>query len=196
MMATATAKKRDKTGATTTTEVQRLAVELQNAKEELTVVHRFLEKVQTFSDVVTEAKSQLAGLRLREHELKEELSEVRSDIRSIADLIASSNDGMLALIEPGPVEFMPLFDRMEAANPETHGPNAEQWREKPVAVLRLSPAASNLLTEADIVFIGQLQDRILENPEEWWQDVEGLTEPLAAAIADKLADFSSKGGEA
>jgi hypothetical protein len=167
---------------------------LENAKQELATMHRFLGKVQTFSDVVTEAKADLEGLKQREFQIKESLQEVREEIRTLKDLINSSNDGMLALLEPGPVEFMPLFDQMEKADPKTHGRNAEAWREKPVSVLRLSPAASHLLTEADIVFIGQLQDRILESPD-WWTDVEGMTEPMAAAIADKLTDFAKKGGE-
>lgn len=176
--------------------MEELRRQLDQAKAELTQVHKFFDRLQTFSNIVNTAKQQIGVLKTSEHKLKEQLSEVRSEIRSIENLIDSSNDGMLAVLEPGPSEFLPLFDTMEKADPDTHGVNAVDWREKPISVLRLSPVASNSLIEAGIVFIGQLQDRIIEDPDDWWQGIDGLNEVIAAAIADKLADFVSKGGEA
>ncbi len=68
--------------------------------------------------------------------------------------------------------------------------NAANWRELPLSSLRLSPASTSLLYKAEILFIGQLQDLVLANPEDWWTCITGLRGPIAAAIADKLADFA------
>ena len=171
-----------------------IANELEDARAELAVMQRFLDKIQHFSEVVAQAKDSLKRLQAQEADKKEELSKIRDDIKSAKELISGSNDGMIKLIEPGPMAFMPLFDQMEKADPKTHGKNAAKWREEPVSVLRLSPTSTELLYAAEILFIGQLQDRILENPQEWWKSVEGLNLSIAAAIADKLSDFSSKGG--
>jgi hypothetical protein len=84
---------------------------------------------------------------------------------------------------------MPLFDRMEPADEEKHGAHSEEWRKEPVSALRLSLIASNLLAAADVLFVGQLQDRVQRRPDDWSDEIEGLTAPMAAAIADKLNDF-------
>ena len=168
---------------------------LEDARAELSMVNRFLEKIQTFSSVVGSAKAELKKLQDEERDLANELQELRSDIKSLKEMIACSNNGMIALIEPGPKEFMPLFDRMEKPVPEKHGTNAGKWREQPLTMLKLSPASTDLLYSAEILFIGQLQDRILADPDSWWSEIAGLTLPIAAAIADKLADFSKKGGD-
>jgi hypothetical protein len=171
-----------------------IASELEDARAELAVMQRFLDRIQHFSEIVSRAKDSLKQLQAEEADLREELSKVRDDIKSVKELISGSNDGIIKLIEPGPMAFLPLFDKMEKADPKTHGKNAAKWREEPVSVLRLSPTSTELLYAAEILFIGQLQDRILEDPQEWWKSVAGLTVAFAAAIADKLADFASKGG--
>jgi len=188
------AKPRKSSPASASVNVDQLANQLADARQELSVLHLFLEKIQTFSVIVGDAKAELKRLVDEEHELKESLRGVREQITSLTELISSSNNGMLKLIEPGPVKFMPLFDKMEKADPETHGKNAAKWREEPVSVLRLSPASTEMLYAAEILFVGQLQDRILDDPNDWWKSVAGLTAPIAAAIADKLGDFSKKGG--
>jgi hypothetical protein len=172
-----------------------LADQLEAARAELATVHRFLEKIQTFSNVVGDAKTKLKELQAEEREMAQELAELRDDIKSLKESINIAGDGMLALIEPGPMKFMPLFDTMEKASAAKHGTNAGKWRELPITALRLSPVSTGLLYEADILFIGQLQDRILDDPAQWWSEIAGLTAPIAAAIADKLADFSKKGGD-
>jgi hypothetical protein len=172
-----------------------LVTELSEARAELATMHRFLDKIQQFSNVVCDAKAVLKELMEEEREAAEHLSDLRERIKSLKQSITANSNGMLSLIEPGPLKFMPLFDQMEKASPTKHGTNAGKWRELPLSALRLSPASTSLLYEADILFIGQLQDRILEDPEKWWCDIAGLTAPIAAAIADKLADFSKKGGD-
>ena len=194
MTATATKRKQQR-GSETQTGGNSVQDELEQARAELATVNRFLEKVQTFSDVVGEAKTQLKHLKEREREVAEQLADCRDRIKWLKDSIDSASDGMLALLEPGPVKFMPLFDQMEKASPTKHGTNAGKWRELPVSVLRLSPVSTSILYEAEILFIGQLQDTILNDPAEWWKEIEGLTAPIAAAIADKLADFAKKGGD-
>ena len=193
-MTTAT-KRKQKSGSETQTGGNSLVDELETAKAQLVTVNRFLEKIQTFSNVVGDAKAQLKEAKADEREVAEELAGLRDKIKSLKDLIDSASDGMLALIEPGPIKFMPLFDQMEKASPTKHGTNAGKWRELPLSVLRLSPVSTSVLYEAEILFIGQLQDLILADPDDWWTEIEGLTAPIAAAIADKLADFAKKGGD-
>jgi len=84
---------------------------------------------------------------------------------------------------------------MAKAEPKKHGTNAAKWRELPLSELKLSPMSTSLLYEAEILFIGQLQDKILAEPETWWEFIPGLTASIAAAIADKLSDFAKKGGD-
>ena len=190
-MSTATAKPKPGTRTGTDDLVDQLA----DARAELATVNRFLQKIQQFSDVVSDAKNELKLLKSDERKLAEQLAELREKIGIVKEVIDSSSDGMLALIEPGPIKFMPLFDQMEKASPTKHGTNAGKWRELPLSTLRLSPASTSLLYESEILFIGQLQDLILEDPTEWWETITGLTAPIAAAIADKLADFAKKGGD-
>lgn len=177
------------------TETSSLLEQLEQARAELATVNRFLDKVQTFSNVVGDAKAELSKLRQKEREDAESLSELRERIKMLKQSIESASDGMIALIEPGPLKFMPLFDQMEKASPKKHGTNAAKWRELPLSELRLSPVSTSMLYEADILFIGQLQDRILNDPENWWETIDGMTAPIAAAIADKLSDFAKKGGD-
>lgn len=188
-------KRKPQREAETQTGGNSLVEQLEQARTELATVNRFLEKVQTFSNVVGDAKAELHKLKQREREDAESLAELREQIKSLKQSIESASDGMIALIEPGPMKFMPLFDQMEKASTKKHGTNAAKWRELPLSELRLSPAATSILYEADILFIGQLQDRVLDNSEGWWNEIKGLTAPIAAAIADKLADFAKKGGD-
>lgn len=192
---TAAAKPKPRKSESQLSEIDRLALELSDAKGELALLNRFLEKIQSFSTIVGEAKKELKRLKEEERDLAEQLKELRSDIKSVEGLIDCSNTGMLSLIEPGPQEFLPLFDKMEKADQEVHGKNAGTWREQPLSMLKLSPASTALLYEAEILFIGQLQDRIIQDPDTWWSFIEGLTLPIAAAIADKLEAFSKKGGD-
>lgn len=155
--------------------INRLRGELDAVHAELHQVKVFFEEIQKFSQLVLVSKIELKKLNHHEADLKEELADVRSEIRTTKDLIESCNNGMLTIIEPGPDEFLPLFDRMAKADPETHGKGSDHWRERPIGVLRLSPMASNCLIDAGIVFIGQLQDMILADPTQWWEDTAGLT---------------------
>ena len=126
IMATATAEKpksqrKTKAKKTSMSEVQKLQKRLDAATSELDRVQAFFVEVEKFSDIVHKAKHGLKELLAQESALKGELSEVRAEIRSTKNLIESSNDGILQILEPGPAEFMPLFDRMEKATPEKHG---------------------------------------------------------------------------
>ena len=190
---TGIAAKRKPNGGTET--IESMAKQLADARSELATVHRFLSKVETFSNVVGDAKTELERLKVEEHKTSENLRKLREQIKSQKDLIESASDGMLALLEPGPIKFMPLFDQMEKASPTKHGTNAAKWRELPVSALRLSPASTSLLYEAEILFIGQLQDRVLDDPEGWWESIDGLTAAIAAAIFDKMDNFAKKGGD-
>lgn len=78
---------------------------------------------------------------------------------------------------------------MDPAVEEVHGINSDQWRLEPIAALRLSLPAQMALNDADIMLVGQLQDRVLKSPEAWWESISGLNFGMAAAICDLLNDF-------
>lgn len=122
--------------------------------------------------------------------VEEQLAEAQKQ----KDQIETASNGILAILEPGPMEFMPLFDQMEKPSVSKHGQDAAKWRKDPITVLKLSPMSTAMLYEKELFFIGQLQDVILADPENWWEQVDGLTKPLAAAIADKLQAFVDNGG--
>lgn len=169
--------------------------QLEEAKTRLETMERFLERVQSFSDVMADAKSRLADMMMEEQSAEQELRAIRGKIRDLKEEISAASDGMLKILEPGPVKFMPLFDRMEKASTQKHGQNASKWREQPLSVLRLSPSSTTILYDAEILFVGQLQDRVLADPESWWFEVDGLSEAVVAAIVDKLNDFVARGGD-
>ena len=184
IMATATPTKKRSSAKSSSgnSETVRLQSELDKVKAELKNVHGFLDEIQKFSDVVYTAKQKLKFAKKTEFDLSGELSEVRAEIRSLKELIDSANDGMLAIVEPGPAQFLPLFDRMEKPDVKKHGsPNAAELRERPIAVLRISPLATNVLLDADIVFVGQLQDLIVADPDDWWEEIDGMSDAIAAA---------------
>lgn len=87
---------------------------------------------------------------------------------------------------------MPLFDTMEPADDEKHGTGSAEWRKDPLSVLKLSLPSISILNEADILFVGQLQDRVQDKPEDWWESITGMTAPVAAAIVDRLNEFLFK----
>lgn len=154
----------------------------------------FFADINSFIDLVKNDRLQLSAAVAREAELKEEYDAARAATRAIRDSISGSKDALFRLVEPGATKFMPLFDRMEPADPEKHGEHSVEWRKDPVTALRLSPIATEALIQADIVCVGQLQDAVMNNPDTWWEKFDGLTSAIAAAIADKLNDFIFRDG--
>jgi hypothetical protein len=146
-------------------------------------------EVERYIDLIASQEREIIELTTAMHEAKavyEESKRLVSEAREARD---GTKHGLFMFLKPGPAEIMPLFDRMEPADEELHGHNSSEWRKEPISALRLSLIAANSLTNADILLVGQLQDRILDQPDNWYEAIEGLTRPMAMAIADRLTDF-------
>ncbi|TXH16848.1 MAG: hypothetical protein E6R03_04825 [Hyphomicrobiaceae bacterium] len=146
-------------------------------------------EVGHFIELIARQESEISTAQAAVHAAKEKYETLRDELNQAREARDGTKHALFMFLKPGPAEIMPLFDRMEPADEEKHGAHSDEWRKEPVAALRLSLIATNLLAAADVLFVGQLQDRIQAKPNDWFEAVEGLTAPMAAAIADKLNDF-------
>lgn len=119
---------------------------------------------------------------------KAALDEAKKDLAEAREVQLATVSMLLKLIRPGQPRTYPLFDRMEPADEETHGHGSDEWRKEPIAALKLSGAAMRALIDADVVLVGQLQDRVLAD-REWHADLDGIGDGMADAIETKLNDF-------
>lgn len=154
----------------------------------------FFTEIDSFVEFVKTERIELQKAIAHEAELKAAYDEARSLTKDLRNSIAGSKDALFRMVEPGATKFMPLFDRMEPADPEKHGEHCTEWRKDPITVLRLSPTATEALIAADVVCVGQLQDRIMGGGD-WFESVEGLSAAIAAAIVDRLNDFVFRDGD-
>lgn len=148
-----------------------------------------LSQVDRFTAIITDQDAEIDEVRKTVATAKSVYEKAKEDL---AEIIASRNRAaadLVKFLKPKQGEVMPLFDTMAAPDPETHGRNCDQWRAEPIAVLRLSAGAHNALVDAEIVLVGQLQDRMIAKPKDWAAEIPGLTAGSAAAIADRLNDF-------
>ena len=165
-------------------------------------LQKLVEKYEEVFDEVT-GFIRLIGLQEEEIETRARaMVEAKEKYEAARDELSAAKEGrdgtkhaLFVFLRPGPTKILPLFDRMEQADEEKHGANAEEWRKEPISALRLSLVVTNVLTAADVVFVGQLQDRVQEDAAGWWEKIEGLTAPMAAAVADKLNDFIAERSE-
>ena len=146
-------------------------------------------EVEHFVELIARQEIEISDAHRAMLEAKEIYETRRDELQEARDARDGTKHALFMFLKPGPAEIMPLFDRMEPADEEKHGAHSDEWRKEPVAALRLSLIATNLLAAADVLFVGQLQDRVQADGEGWFEKIEGLTAPMAAAIADKLNDF-------
>ncbi len=144
-------------------------------------IDRFAGMLRTQQEKIRELEKDVAVAKLVFEEAKDALREAKENEHCTVSLL-------LKFIRPGSIDIMPLFDTMDPAEDEVHGNNATEWRKEPVVVLDLSAAALRALIDADIVLVGQLQDRILSG-DGWADDLDGINEGMAQAIEAKLARF-------
>ncbi|TWU66471.1 hypothetical protein [Crateriforma conspicua] len=148
------------------------------------------DEIGRFLSVIDSSESELKEAESKAADAKAALDKARSRVQEIRDLRDGAKHGLYRYLAPADGrEVLPLFDRMEPADEEVHGVNSDQWRKEPIAALKLSLPAQIALTEGDIMLVGQLQDRVLNDPDKWWEKVSGLTHGMAAAITDRLNDF-------
>ena len=144
-------------------------------------IDRFAGMLRTQQEKIRDLEKDVAVARTVFDEAKGTLREAKENEHCTVSLL-------LKFIRPGAIDIMPLFDTMEPAEEEVHGHNASDWRKEPVVILDLSSAALRALIDADIVLVGQLQDRILKG-DAWAEDLDGINDGMAQAIEAKLNQF-------
>lgn len=157
------------------------------------LMERYIAEIDRFAGML---RKQQDGIRDLEKEVavaRTVYEEAREQLREAKEIEHGTVTLLLKFVRPGSIEVMPLFDTMEPAEEEVHGLNADEWRKEPVVVLDLSAVALRALIEANIVLVGQLQDRILKG-EGWAADIEGINDGMAEAIQAKLQTFIEERG--
>jgi hypothetical protein len=146
-------------------------------------------EVQHFVDMIARQDAEIAEATVVTLTARAEYDRAKANLSEIREARDGTKHTLFMFLRPGPAEILPLFDRMQPADEAKHGEGSTEWRKEPISALRLSLVATNLLTAADVIFVGQLQDRIQEAGDGWWEKIESLTAPVAAAIVDRLNDF-------
>lgn len=154
----------------------------------------FFAELESFIGFVRDDRLELEKAVVKQAKAKEAYDAAKDEVRQLRDSISGAKDALFRLVEPGVDAFLPLFDRMEPADPDKHGEGADEWRKDPISALRLSPVATQILIDADIVCVGQLQDLVMDQGMDWSEKLEGLSDAVAAAIVDKLNDYIFRRG--
>ncbi len=147
------------------------------------------EQLTRFTHSITSYEEVIQSARLDVEEAKLAYDEAKDKLRELENARDGAKHSLYRFLSPKNGEIMPLFDTMEEPDEEVHGKNCTEWRKEPIAALKISLPSINALTDADIVMVGQLQDRVLESPKSWWDSVPPLNAGTAAAIVDRLNDF-------
>jgi hypothetical protein len=151
-------------------------------------MERYIAEIDQFAGMLRTQQATIKELEKEVAIAKSVYDDARKNLSEAKEIEHSTVSLLLKFIRPGSIDVLPLFDTMEPAEEEVHGTNADEWRKEPVVVLDLSSAALRALIDADIVLVGQLQDRILKG-EEWAAGLEGINEGMAQAIEAKLQQF-------
>lgn len=142
-----------------------------------------------FIDLIASQEEEISGKQTVVYKAKEAYEKAKEELDEAREARDGTKHSLYMFLKPGPAKILPLFDRMEEADEEKHGAHADEWRKEPIAAMRLSLVATNLLAAKDVLFVGQLQDRVQADGEAWFKEIDGITPPMAAAIVDKLNDF-------
>ena len=146
-------------------------------------------EIGRFTELIRQHDTEIQDAETAAFEAKRVWDEKKAELSQLQQTRDGTKHMLYRFLSPGVGQILPLFDTMEPANEKKHGKGAKKWRKDPLALLRTSPAAIRLLNDADILFIGQLQDRVQDHPNDWWHHVPGMPEPMAASIVDRLNDF-------
>lgn len=162
----------------------------ETADERVERLEMLFEQLSTFTKVISDQEESILAARTACEEAKATYEDAKEHLRQLEQVREGAKHGLYRFLSPksGKFQFMPLFDRMEQTDEVVHGKNSTTWRSEPIAALKLSLPALQTLADADIVLVGQLQDRILESPD-WWKTLSPLNAGQAAAIVDRLNDF-------
>lgn len=157
--------------------------------EQIAQYEAVFEQITSFTDAIKFHDEELTEARLAATEAKEAYDKAKEIVREIEEARDGARHSLVRYLCPRNGEVLPLFDTMEESDEEVHGKHSSEWRAEPVANLKLSVNALKALVDNDIMLVGQLQDRVLASPRDWWEQFSDLGQAVAAAIVDKLNNF-------
>lgn len=148
---------------------------------------RYISEVDRFVTVLKTQQGSIEKLLIEEQKAKYEFNRAKEAVSEAKESELNTISLLLKFVMPGSIDIMPLFDTMEQADDTQHGQGSDKWRKEPITALNLSALAVRSLIAADVVLVGQLQDRI--KGDDWWKGIDGITDAVAQAIESKLHDF-------
>lgn len=151
-------------------------------------MERYIAEIDRFAQMLKSHQGVIAAKAKEEALAKAAYDEARAEVREAKELEHNTVSMLLKFISPGSIEIMPLFDTMQPADEQVHGVHSTEWRKEPILSLNLSSMATRALIDADIVLVGQLQDRVMKGPT-WAEELQGINPGMAQAIEKKLAEF-------
>jgi rhamnose utilization protein RhaD (predicted bifunctional aldolase and dehydrogenase) len=150
-------------------------------------MERYIAEIDRFAIMLRDQQEEIVKLAHWAHQAKEAYEAAKEAVREAKEQEHNTVSLLLKFVRPGSIEVMPLFDKMEPADEKVHGKDSTAWRQEPISALGLSALAMRALLDADVVLVGQLQDRILKGPT-WAQDLN-ISDGIAQAIEAKLHQF-------
>lgn len=157
-------------------------ITLEQYSELFDQIHRFTTSIASIDEKIIEQNATVL-------EAKARLDDAREKLRELETSRDGSKHSLYRFLNPQTGEIFPLLDTMEVTDEEVHGKGSIEWRKEPVSNLKLSLPAINALTSVDIVMVGQLQDRVMAQPDNWFESIPPLNNGTASAIVDRLNDF-------
>ncbi len=153
------------------------------------VLLQYIREIDRFAEQLRDTQERIGDLQLDCQEKRDAHEAAKAAVKEEKEIEHATVTMLLKFVAPGSLETFPLFDTMAPADEEEHGRGAGEWRKEPITALRLSAVAMQCLVAADIVLIGQLQDAIQDDPEDWWTKVEGVTSGMADAVQVKYEEY-------
>ncbi|HZZ80969.1 MAG TPA: hypothetical protein VFE62_20880 [Gemmataceae bacterium] len=150
-------------------------------------MERYIAKIDQFATMLRDQQQTIQELTAHEKEAKALYEAAKDATREAKEVEHNTVSLLLKFVTPGSVDIMPLFDQMEKTDEKKHGENATEWRKEPISALKLSALAMRVLIDADIVLVGQLQDRVMKG-DDWAEGLE-ISDGVAQAIEAKLHQF-------
>jgi hypothetical protein len=147
------------------------------------------DEISRFTALIARQELEIQEAETKVTESKVAFENAKEQLRDLQQARDGSKHGLYRFLCPVNGKFLPLFDRMEPADEDLHGEGSTEWRKEPVAAIGISLPAQIALNAADILFVGQLQDCVMNNPAAWFESMEGLSAGAASAIVDSLNDF-------
>ena len=183
----------DREDATTAIEESRpkptVAESMAAKVSELHRLRDVMTQVERFTHMIADQEAEIDEIRKTVDVAKSAYDRAKDDLALVLANKAATQSDLVRFLRPKNGQVLPLFDTMAPADEDKHGRNADQWRAEPIAALRLSTTAHNALIDAEIMLVGQLQDRMIQRGQSWFDDLAGINLATASAIADKLNDF-------